>query len=1071
MPLDQAAGLAMSIVRRAVQIRMIMRKFGLLGTSALRSAAVLGLALTVVTPAYSQQTAEEQDATETLQSEAEIESGADASAEQEVGETLVVTGSRIRRPNLESTVPITSVGGEEFFQTGQTSIGDVLNELPALRSTFSQANSTRFLGTAGLNLLDLRGLGTQRTLVLVNGRRHVGSDILNNAVSPDTNTFPTDLIERVDIVTGGNSAIYGSDAIAGVVNFVLKQDFEGFQLRGQGGVSQYGDAGSYFVSGSAGTNFADGRGNIAINAEYAHQEQYFASGRPNLRRQDGFIVVDTDPATAVNGADGTPDRLFYRDIRSATLTNTGLVRFGGNSTLNCGTDAIGGFFNCPFTFDPNGNLAPVSGTRVGIGPNGSFVGGNGENFRSLNQLQVQPKLDRYNINLIGHFDISEALVPFVEAKYARTESFGSGGSGPAFITGTTLGDSREQPRLNNPFLSDQARGVITAQLTALNGTAPAANARFSLRENLLGLGVRSEEATRETYRGVVGLRGNFNEDWNYELSANYGEFRERTKVLGNLNVQRFLLAIDAVRNPATGAIVCNSTINPAARIGYVDEGDILAADVAACTPINPFGGQFTQAQRDYLLADTTSVGKITQFVGSGSVSGDLSQLFELPGGPIGFAIGAEYRRETNRYVQDELVSSGYTFYNAIPDFLPPAFEVKEAFGEIRVPILKDVPFFDELSVSAAGRIADYKGSVGTVYAYNVGVDYAPIEDIRFRGNYSRAVRSPNLVELFSPAGQNFAPGFADPCSARNIGTGSDTRAANCLAAGIPAGYDFVYSQSLEIVSGGNPDLNAETSDSYTIGGVFRPRFVPGLSLSVDYYDISVNGVISSVAAQTIADQCYDQPTLDNPFCGLFQRAGAGGGPRGEVAFQILEGSLLQSSLNFAKLKTRGIDAELAYRGTIEPIGRISSRLTYTHVFQNDNFLDPVSPEIADQTLLELGDPRDEFSFRTDVTNGAFTLGYQMRYIGKQVLNAYEDIFSKQGRDPENADYADRRFYPSVFYHDLRLGVDATKSFNFYFGIDNVTNRKPPLGLTGIGGGSGIYDVRGRFFYAGAVAKF
>ncbi|HEY6916597.1 MAG TPA: TonB-dependent receptor, partial [Allosphingosinicella sp.] len=238
-----------------------------------------------------------------------------------------------------------------------------------------------------------------------------------------------------------------------------------------------------------------------------------------------------------------------------------------------------------------------------------------------------------------------------------------------------------------------------------------------------------------------------------------------------------------------------------------------------------------------------------------------------------------------------------------------------------------------------------------------------------------------------------------------------------------------------------------------------------------YYDITVNDVITTPTAQQIADACYDAPSLDNQFCAQFERAGPGGGPNGEEPFQIIEGSLRQISLNYAKLKTRGLDIEAAYRHNIGEGKELSTRLTYTHVFQNDQFLDPADPTRADQILLELGDPRDAFNWNIDFKTGPVTWGYKMRYLGKMVLNQYEDFFSKQGRPPENADYADRRFYPSVFYHDARIGYDVGRNFNFYGGIDNITNRKPPLGLTGIGGGSAIYDNRGRFFYAGATAKF
>jgi outer membrane receptor protein involved in Fe transport len=922
-----------------------------------------------------------------------------------------------------------------------------------------------------LNLLDLRGLGTQRTLVLVNGRRHVAGDILNNAVSPDINTFPTDLIERVDIITGGSSAVYGSDAIAGVVNFILKKNYSGIEMRGQAGTSEYGDANAYFASVVAGTNFADGSGNIAVNFEYVRQDEYYGAKRP-FAQQDAFIVVDSDLPGSQDGSDDVPDRVFLKDIRSAGLNNTGIIRFGGNANLNAGRDNdTGAFFNVPFTFTPEGTLIPLTGQRVGIGPNGSFVGGNGENFRGARQFQLSPELDRYSLNVLGHFEIDEAFVPFVEAKYVRTQTLGTGNSGPAFITGGTLGDSRERPSLDNPYLTDQARATIIANLDQANGAAPppASDAQFSLRINMQDLGSRIEEAKRETYRFVAGVRGDLGSIWKYEVSANYGQFREETEVLGNLNVQRFLLGIDAVTDTATNQIVCRSKIDANAAIPYVDNDSILNADVAACVPVNLFGGRFTDAQRSYLLQDTTSVGKITQFDVSAYLSGDSSQWFELPGGPIGVAVGAEYRRETNSFKADPLVEQGYTFYNALPTFTPTAFEVKEVFGELRLPLVKDLPFVKELTLSGAGRIADYKGATGRVYSYNGGVDYAPLESLRFRASYARSVRAPNLVELFSAPGQNFAT-VTDPCSARNIAQGGTSRVANCAAAGVPTSYDFVYSGSLEIVSGGNKDLTEETSNSITIGGVFEPEIVPGLSISADYYNIKVNKVISSVSAQDILDQCYDQATINNVFCSLFTRAGSGGGPNGEDPFQVIEGSLLQSSLNFAKLKVRGIDAEINYTRDIENLGKLNARLVYTHVFQNDQFLNPAEPAFVDRVLSELGDPQDEFNFGVSLQRGRFTFGYDVQYISKQYLNAFEDLNELQGRPPENADYAEVAFYPSVVYHDIKLTFEPNEKLNFYLGVNNVTNRQPPLGLSGIGAGSGIYDARGRFFFFGLKAK-
>jgi outer membrane receptor protein involved in Fe transport len=994
-------------------------------------------------------------------------------------EEVIVTGSRIARPNLESSVPITTIGAEDLYHTGNTAIGDMLNDLPSLRSTFSQSNSSRFLGTTGLNLLDLRGLGTQRTLVLVNGRRHVGGDILGNAVSPDINTFPTDLIERIDVVTGGNSAVYGSDAIAGVVNFVLKRDFEGFQVRGQGGKSTYNDAGNYYASVLAGTNFMDDRGNIATNLEYAKQDPFFASGRPNLGHQGAFVVTEADPPGLPNGSDGIPDRHYYGDIHSTTIANGGLLLLAPTAAAGapCGRDGAHAAFSCAYIFQPDGSLVPESGTRVGIAPNGNFDGGNGTNNRERDALAILPKLDRASLNVFGHLTLSDAFEPFIEAKYVRTKSLNFGG--PAFFQGTTLGgDVRERPRFDDPFLTDAARAEIDAARATV-GLAPATDTtRLTLRRNLLDLGPRQEDATRETSRVVLGVQGKFAEDWNYEVSLNYGRFDEHTRILGNLDIQRFLLAMDATRD-ASGHIVCRSKIDPAAAVGYADFLDdagaalankLLPGDVAGCVPLNPFGdGSVTPAMRNYLTPDTTSIGRITQFVQSASISGNTSRWFKLPGGPIGVAFGVEHRTEENFFKADDLVSSGITFYNALPLFDPPTFEVKEVFGEFRVPLISNKILAEELTLNAAGRYADYKGTTGGVFAHNYGLDWAPVDSLRFRAGKARAVRAPNLVDLYSAQSQNFAT-VVDPCSARNIGTGAATRAANCAAAGIPASYDFVYTQSLQILSGGNPNLKAETSDSLTVGFVFTPTFLSGFSLSADYFDITINDVITAPAAQDILDACYDAVNLNNQFCSLFQRAGPGGGPRGEVQYQILEGSLQQTSLNYAKSRARGVDYEMSYNHSFDKIGKFGTRLIYTNTLERNDFLNPADPGRADRILSELGDPEHAFNWNFDFAHGPLSLGYELRYIGKMVLNQAEDTFSVQGRPPQNSDYADRRYYPSIIYHNVRVGYDFGSSLNTYFGIDNLANKEPPLGLTGTGGGSGIYDVRGRFYYAGVKYK-
>jgi outer membrane receptor protein involved in Fe transport len=247
--------------------------------------------------------------------------------------------------------------------------------------------------------------------------------------------------------------------------------------------------------------------------------------------------------------------------------------------------------------------------------------------------------------------------------------------------------------------------------------------------------------------------------------------------------------------------------------------------------------------------------------------------------------------------------------------------------------------------------------------------------------------------------------------------------------------------------------------------------VPGLTLSVDYYHFKVRNVINTVAAQTIVNQCYDSATLANPFCASFQRAGATGGPAGEVPFQILENSLLASSLNYASMMASGINLEASYQHRFDRIGTVTAHGTYTHVLSRNDYLNPSDPARADRISGELGDPIDAFNFDIDLKHGPVSIGYTLRFIGHMVLNTWEDTHSVQGRAPENADYADRKWYPNVYYHNIRGSLDVTDKLNMFAGIDNVLNREPPFGLTGVTANSGIYDVRGRYMYVGARIKY
>lgn len=1078
--------------------------------------------------------------------------------------SIVVTGSRISRPNLTSSIPITSISGDQLFQQGDTNIGEQLNELPQLRSTVAQQNPGLGIGIAGLNLLDLRGLGTLRTLVLVNGRRHVAADILSNAVSPDVNSIPNDLIERVDIVTGGNSSVYGSDAIAGVVNFVLKRDFDGVQLRGQVGVSPRGFGGNQYISGMYGKNFDNGRGNVTVHGEYANQDRLFGSQIPWLRQVNGFGTVDLDPGGLANGSDGFPDSVVLRDFRSAAINRFGLVPITqprdnpataanealcgiGLGTTNGAPSSVGGVpYNCTFIFNPSsGALDAQTGTRTNAGIIGGILGGNGQTGREGELLSVLPKVQRYNFNLLGHYEFSEAAEVFVEAKWNRVNAVGNN-AGPTGIQGT-FGqfDFRERTRLDNPFLTAAQRTQIASAIltsgcntsltvacalsngnpstrvaTAGQGTGgplsatdiAAMNAgtyRFVTARSLTDVGIRDQVFERDTFRIVGGLRGTFNEDWKYEISANYGKFKQKETTKGYIDRQRFMLSLDAGRNPVTGAIQCRSQFDPASAVGY-DAGAFqtggssranstqpgrLAADIAACVPYNPFGAADNSAAVNYFSTTGETSASLSQFVGNAFIGGDLSQLFELPGGPVSFVLGAEYRREQADYIDDPF-SQPVNNTNAviIGRFDPPAFEVKEAFGELRIPLLSETAFFEELTVNLAGRVADYNGATGTVFAYNAGVDYSPIADIRLRANYGRSVRAPNLSETGFPPVANFAPGFVDPCSPNALAN-NPNRPANCLVqvggnAAILAGIPNV-TQSLPIISGSNTNLTEETSDSYTLGAVFQPSFVPGLSLSVDYYKIKVKDVIVTLTAQQIANNCVDQPTTANIFCSLFTRyLTPGPGPLGEVTGQILGNSLVASGVNFASREREGIDLNLAYRANIANDVKLTTSLIYTHNLKISNFQNPAIPTFENRILSEIGDPKNEFRWDVDLTVKDATFGYRMRYIGPMFTNNFEDVNplvsacptpgSPLNCPPNNLDVRSPTVTPAVFYHDIRFELNLNDNVQFSLGMDNVLDTHPPLGLSGTGdqvgdrGGGGvaaIYDAFGRKVYAGFRARF
>lgn len=1012
---------------------------------------------------------------------------------------VVVTGSRINRPNMESNAPITSVTAAELLSRGNVSLGDLLNQLPQLRSTFSQANSTRFIGTAGINAIDLRGLGTARTLVLLDGRRIVTATPGINR--PDINTIPQDLLERTDLLTGGNSAIYGADAVAGVVNFVLKQDFQGLRVRAQGGTSDRGDRGSYFASITAGQNFSEGRGNVSFAFEYAQQDTLYNADRdfqtgaysgrnqfnlvqntgPQLNPSNGPIRTTGEP----QAGDGIPDNAFFRGVRNNTISEGGLFT-AACPTVAAATESAAAFnarraaacsglpdpsssnalaqFGRTFVFNSDGTLTPNNCIQD-FRPfgSGNCLGGQGSTLRQ-NAILV-PGLDRLSFFLQGRYEFSPAFVPYFQAQFVRVNANQEGQ--PTFFNNSFS--------INNPFLTTQARNTLLSVL------APGATTFTAQRFNI-DFGGRGEQHRRDQYRAVVGIRGTFNDDWKYDISFNYGHLYTFYATQGNINRQRYANSINAVRN-AAGNIVCgiNADANP-------------ANDDPACVPVNLFGDRAPSREAlNYFGYTSTRVQKADLYNVVGYVAGDSSQLFSMQGGPVAFVIGGEYRSETAYAAYDPFTSStacgtaGCTFLNVIPDFRPPAQSVKEGFIQINLPVLKDLPFAKQLEFEFAGRVSDYNlGRTGTVFTYNITGTWAPARDFRVRASYARAVRAPTQSDLFSPLTQTFLNGLVDPCGQQNINN-NPNRVRNCAAAGVPTTQTFNGTtepftnrpaSGISGFNGSNPILSAEKSESFTAGFVFQPSFIPGLSLTMDYYRIIIKDSINALAAQTIINQCYDNPSgINNPFCASIFR-----NPNGTFAGQndVQHGgttvsltptgpSFISGPFNYAKNINSGIDADLNYRTKLGGDWTLTARALASKSFERWNFTDINDPRFALRQLGNLGDPEWQAQFSLNVSTKTINMGYRLRYYGKQTIAAYQSQNVVQGRAPENPDVLPFAFYPDITYSDFRIDWTVEKNKRFYVGVDNAFDQLPPLDL--IGNEVSPYDPIGRSLFAGIEIKF
>ncbi|NJR78700.1 TonB-dependent receptor plug domain-containing protein [Sphingomonas corticis] len=928
---------------------------------------------------------------------------------------VVVTGSRIARPEVDSPVPVTTVDRAQLLQRASPNVSDILNELPQVGIGQTRTNTNFLTSGTGVSTVNLRALGSNRTLVLVNGRRFVGGFGGDTAV--DINNIPVDFLERVDNITGGSSAVYGSDAVAGVVNFVLRDRFEGLQIRAQGGTTEQGDNGRYFVSVTGGTKWgADDRGNAIVNFSYDRDEGLFSADRA-ISAQDCAGLI-CGPASYSSYAPQGQFQLIGAN------GGTRPVLAGGQST---------------FSYNPDGTLAVLPGYQSGV---------YGFNRNGVRRIAVP--LERYLASGIFNYELSDKITAYSEVTYARTSSNAS--LEASALANTDIYSAGGIP-ITNAFIPTSVAAAIAAANSDGDPTNDVTSLGFRRRQNEVF--DRSNRAQRDTWRAVVGVRGDLGSNVNYDVSYVYGHLND-FNASQDVDTARYRQSLDSIR---VGA-------------GNVVGVDIVCRDEAArangCIPINLFGrGTADPRASSYVQAVVPKSEDITneQHVVTGTLSS--SSLFDLGAGGVGVAVGFEYRYESVVDDLDILTNTGGNSGNQIPD-LTGSQDVREVFGEVNVPLLADRPFFEYLGVNGAARYSDYS-TIGNVFSWNAGAEWEPVRGFRLRGRYAVANRAPNNSELFSAPSETFA-GVTDPCDGI---TSTSTGATDAACRAIPAiaaffnanpngtfAYTLADTQGINGFVGGNRDLQEETAKTITAGFTFTPTFVPGLQFTADYFDIKIEDAISTLDRSDTVEKCL--LTNDAVFCNNVLRFGATG------YLQTVNAQLI----NIAGFQVRGIDATLRYG---RPLGvaendRLTLVANYTYLLDYKQQTDPATPEEEFAGTFGRGFSTHNLNARATYEVNGTGLSWQTTLLsgGPYLRNAFIS------NDPAVVALNDVDDY---WLHNLQISQRIDDRFTFFFNVDNVFDTKPQyLPGTPYGTPTGLetsadFDVFGRRFTAGATFRF
>jgi outer membrane receptor protein involved in Fe transport len=983
---------------------------------------VMGLALASA-PAFAQQTTAAAD---------------DAAAE----ETIVVTGSRIAGLNIEQANPVVAIGAEELTRQAPSSIEQVLRDLPGSSPGIGQQVNN---GNGGVATFNLRGLGSNRNLVLMNNRRVVPST-LGGVV--DLNIIPIALIERADVFTGGAVTSYGADAIAGVVNFVTKRNFEGLSLTSQFGMTERGDGNTFRIDGVMGGNFADGRGNVVIGIGY----------------------TKVDPVLQGN-------RQVGEVSRGSTCTAAQNAAAGGCAAALAGTPQ-GSVTAAPATLL---NPLPATGAITGatgaqFGPNAIIPGNANFNFNPLNLYQAP--LDRWNVFLQGQYEVTSGIEVYAEAFYTRSRV------NTALAPTGTFSQPFQVP-LNNQFLTPTMRqqlcefsigagGGLPVGTDPVTGCATAIAAgteiTVSPSRRFVEAGPRRSEFVSNVFQVTAGVRGKLTSTLNFDLFGQYGEADRRNTSTGNALTSRVQ---EGLRNCPTGS-------------------------TAGCVPINLFGqeGSITPAMLNFIGFPASTFVKTGFESVQGIINGDLGFSSPFADTPIGIAVGAEYRKYSGAQSADALSSTPGAILGAGGAALPfnGAFHSTEFYGELVVPVVADKPFFHDLTVDAGFRYADYSTTGGN-WTFKGGVQWAPIPDIRIRGAWTRAIRAPNLSELLAPPVTGLNNLAVDPCQL-TLGNANATVSAICTAqlaaVGVPASglgnIPTPIAGQINVTTGGNAALQPEQATTWSAGVVLQPRFLNGFTLTVDWYRVSVTDAVSAPTVSDVLNGCFAAGQTDPNFalCQLIRRNPLNGGLSGDPA--STQGLILQSS-NLGFIQNEGIDLTANYMhdfGGWKLNWNVQANHTLKSRFQSQPAsiirecvgfysvsCDPVLPEWT-------------VNMRTTAMIDKFDISVLWRYISG---TSYEPrtvastglpgVVGSFGSTAPGSIVGAYRNIPAFHWFDLNFGYDISDNLRFSMLVENLFDRKAPdvgntIGSTAFNSGNtfpSTYDALGRRYTATIGVRF